>query len=234
MKNAKTHAICAIFMVGTISALVLSVIALVISAAGRDNSVTPYNTDCSCSSGVSQADSSNEVSESSEVQSNENSSSRCLMELPSLDTNTKLFTDYRAYDLWWTPHYRLQQAAWTDKQGLRRFNDDYIVGLGSFYSTRIGDRFKITLDSGRDFTVIFGDGKADCDTDSRNMYTPCRNYNDEDVANVLEFIVDTDTLPKKVYQYGSIEILDGFDGNIIEMEYLGRDNSQDWDTYETM
>lgn len=155
-------------------------------------------------------------------------------ELPTISTNVKLFTDYRAYNLWYTPHYRLQQVAWTDNYGLRRFNNDYIVALGSYYSVEIGDRFEITLTNGNIFTVIFGDGKADIDCDSKCMYTPCLDYNGNQVANLLEFIIDETKLPKDVYEYGSIDKLEEFSGDIVKMVYLGRDQSQDWDTYETI
>lgn len=152
--------------------------------------------------------------------------------LPSLPTHVKLCTDYRCYNLWYTPHYRMQQAAYTDENGLRRYGEDYIVGLGRYYSESIGDRFKITLDTGHEFTVIFGDGKAPVDCDENNMYTPCKNYSGEECANVLEFIIDSDAMPNNVYEYGSIDCLEEFSGNIVKMEYLGRDNSADWDTYE--
>lgn len=110
--------------------------------------------------------------ESAEITAPDAESKGIICQLPSIKTNVKYFTDYRRYDIWFTPHYRLQQAAWTDNQGLRRFNNDYIVALGSYYSTCIGDRFKVTLDSGRNFTVILGDGKWDEDCDKLCMYTP--------------------------------------------------------------
>lgn len=153
--------------------------------------------------------------------------------LPSLPTHIKTFTDYRYYGLWYTPHYRLQQVAYTDTNGLRRFNEDYIVAMGAFYSTGIGDRFKVSLDSGSEFTVILGDGKHPADCDPTNMYAPCINYDGENCANILEFIIDDDVLPTDIYNYGSIEKISGFAGNIVKMEYLGRDNSADWTTYET-
>ena len=153
-------------------------------------------------------------------------------ELPEISTHVKFFTDYRCYSLWYTPHYRLQQSAWTDEQGLRRYNDDYIVALGSFYSTDIGDRFKIILDTGKTFTVILGDGKVDADCDSKNMYTPCIDYGGNAAANLIEFVIDESVLASEVYRYGSLDYLEDFKGNIVEMVYLGRDESQDWDTYE--
>ncbi len=152
--------------------------------------------------------------------------------LPALSTEPKHFTDYRSYSLPNTPHYRLQQAAYTDKDGLRRFNQDYIVALGKFYTESIGDRFQVTLDTGAEFTVILGDGKNPIDCDKDNMYAPCVNYDGEKCANVLEFIVDNNVLSADVYGYGSIDYIDKFKGNISKMVYLGRDNSADWDLYE--
>ena len=152
--------------------------------------------------------------------------------LPEIPSNMKLCTDYRFYNIKGTPHNRLQLSAWTDEFGCRRYNDDYIVGLGSFYSVDIGDRFEVTLDTGRVFTIILGDGKADCDTDELNMFTPCFNYEGEYCANILEFIIDKDVMYDKCYQYGSLDYHDEFKGNIVKMIYLGRDNGGDWTTYE--
>lgn len=150
--------------------------------------------------------------------------------LPDLPTNVKACTDYRCYGIRSTPHWRLQQVAWTDEWGLRRFNDDYIVGLGTYYSTDIGDRFEVTLGSGRVFTIILGDNKADCDTDETNRYKPCAYYTDND-ANVLEFIADFKKMPDWVYARGSIDCIDEFAGDVVSLKYLGRDTSGDWDSY---
>lgn len=151
--------------------------------------------------------------------------------LPNLPTNIKFCTDYRFYNIAGTPHNRMQNVCYTDEYGIRKYNDDYCVGLGSFYSTQVGDRFEITLDTGEVFTVILADGKADCDTDISNMYTPCVNYDNEEAANVLEFIIDRYAVDDKMYEYGSLDYYDKFKGNITTMIYLGRDNSNDWDSY---
>lgn len=155
---------------------------------------------------------------------------RC--DLPTLDTSVKAFTDYRVYDIWYTPHYRLQQVATTDANGLRRYGDDYLVALGSYYSTSIGDRFLIVTNTGNVFTVMLADGTQDQDTVDR-MYAPCINYDGEPAANVLEFIIDSDVLSSEIYAYGDLNKIPSLQGEIIMMEYLGRDDSADWDTYET-
>ena len=152
-------------------------------------------------------------------------------DVPDIPTHVKFCTDYRAYNLWYTPHYRLQQGAWTDEYGLRRYNDDYLVALGSYYSTDIGDRFEVTLDTGKIFTVMMADGKWDIDCDENNMYTPCVDYNGEEAGNLLEFIIDKYSVSNEMYDYGSLDYYDGFKGSVVKMVYLGRDDSADWDTY---
>ena len=151
--------------------------------------------------------------------------------LPDIPTHVKFCTDYRSYNLWYTPHYRLQQVAWTDEYGMRRYGNDYLVALGSYYSTDIGDRFEVTLDTGKTFTVMMADGKWDIDCDENNMYTPTVDYNGENAGNLLEFIMDKDSVSSEMYRYGSLDYYDVFKGNVIKMVYLGRDDSADWDTY---
>lgn len=153
------------------------------------------------------------------------------IEIPLLPTNMSLYTDYRFYNLSGSPSYRLQQVSYTDEYGCRRFNDDYVVGLGTYYSTDIGDRFEVTLDNGNVFTIILGDNKADRDTDPTNRYTECMNYDGQECANVIEFIVDTEKLTKGARLYGSLSYYPHLDGNILKMKYLGRDSSGDWSTY---
>lgn len=154
------------------------------------------------------------------------------VQIPTIPTNVKLFTDYRVYNIEGTPHYRLQNQCYTDQLGLRRFGVDYCVAVGSYYSTDIGDRFQVTLDTGFTFTVIVSDTKADYDTDEQHMYTPCVNYNGEESANLLEFIVDVESVSKEMYAYGSVDYYPHLKGSIVNMFYLGRDQSGDWTNYE--
>ena len=153
------------------------------------------------------------------------------VEIPSIATDMSFYTDYRFYNLAGSPSYRLQQKCYTDEYGCRRFNDDYVVGLGTYYSTDIGDRFEVTLDNGYIFTIILGDNKANIDTDPTNRYTECVNYDGQECANVIEFIVDTEKLAREARLYGSLTYYEHLDGNIVEMKYLERDSSGDWSTY---
>lgn len=106
-------------------------------------------------------------------------------EIPSVPTHVKFCTDYRSYDLWYTPHYRLQQVAWTDEYGMRRYNNDYLVALGSYYSTDIGDRFEVTLDTGKTFTVMMADGKWDIDCDENNWIYECSLPSASEIGEAL-------------------------------------------------
>ncbi len=65
------------------------------------------------------------ITECAEIQLPAAETEGVICQLPAIKTNVKFFTDYRSYNLWYTPHFRLQQEAWTDEQGLRRFNEDY-------------------------------------------------------------------------------------------------------------
>ena len=154
------------------------------------------------------------------------------LDVPEISTHVKFCTDYRAYNIEYTPHYRLQQLAWTDSYGLRRYNDDYLVALGSYYSTSIGDRFLVTLDTGKSFTVMLADGKWDIDCDVDNMYTPTIDYNGNKAGNLLEFIIDKYAVSDEMYEYGSLDYYEEFKGSVASMIYLGRDKSADWDSYE--
>ena len=142
-------------------------------------------------------------------------------ELPDKDTDFKTYMSYRAITNTNSAQYKLQQEAWTDENGLRKIGDDYMIAVGSFYSKHIGDRFKITLDSGVEFTAIVGDLKADKHTGSQHMYTPVYNaYGKFISANVIEFIVDTSSLPSSVRRAGSVGALDDFSGNIKSIEKI--------------
>ena len=69
---------------------------------------------------------------------------------------------------------------------------------------------------------MLGDCKAPADTpnsygrDSYNFITK------SSAINILEFIVDTSYLPSKVINWGTLTAIEDFNGNITNIEYLGR------------
>lgn len=141
--------------------------------------------------------------------------------VPEGDTSFKSYMDYRCITDTHSPQYKLQNDCWTDADGLRRYGDDYVIAIGSYYADNIGDRLDITLDSGEEFTAIVGDFKADIHTDKTNRFTRMENGN----KNVIEFVVDTDALDSTARRMGDISYISGFDGNV---ESIVAENGEKW------
>ena len=146
-------------------------------------------------------------------------SNKSEYDIPDYDTAFKTYMDYRKITDKTSAQYMLQMEAYTDDMGLRKYEDHYIVAMGTYYSDNIGDTFKITLDNDTSFNVIIGDIKADCHTDSQNMYSPVYDNNGNLIsAKVIEFIVDTNTLDRSVTKLGTVSAYDNFKGNIVKIE----------------
>ena len=134
--------------------------------------------------------------------------------VPSGNTSFKSYMDYRAITNKNSAQWDLQTKCWTDKDGLRRKGDYYVVALGSYYADHIGDRFIVTLDTGVEIPVIVGDFKADKHTDATNRYT----LTEDGRKNILEFVVDTQQLPEMARKMGDISYVSGFRGNVRSIE----------------
>lgn len=143
------------------------------------------------------------------------------LDVPTCNSEFKTYMDYRCITDKTSAQYELQQFAWTDEDGFRRIGDDYIVAMGTYYSKNVGDRFKITLDTDNEITVIIGDIKQDAHTDYLNQYTPV--YDENGIffsGNVLEFIVDTDVLSEMSQVLGTVGHHDYLNGNIKSIERI--------------
>lgn len=136
-----------------------------------------------------------------------------IFTVPDIDSNFKSYMDYRCITNTESAQYKLQQDCYTDENGLRVYDGYYVVALGTYYSSTIGDKFKITLDSGEELYCVVGDVKADCDTDKTNRYVPIN-------GNIIEFIVDTRKLPKDVRFMGTVSALDDFEGSVESIEKI--------------
>lgn len=113
-----------------------------------------------------------------------------------------------------SPQYKLLQMATSDDNGLWKYNDDYLVALGSFYSTTIGDRFEITLSSGVVFTMVLGDQKSDAHTNSTHQVTSSNGC-------IMEFIVDMSKFKSTAsYTTGDISSI-GFEGTVVQIAKIG-------------
>lgn len=127
----------------------------------------------------------------------------------NLDTSFKAYMDYKYITNTHSIQYELQQDAWTDSNGLRRYGDDYMVAV-SYHYGEVGDRIKVTLDTGEVFNATIGDSKGDV------WYHPCGKG-----ACVVEFIVDTPYLDKMVTKMGDCSyVSDFFEGGVISIQKL--------------
>lgn len=129
------------------------------------------------------------------------------MELPNVNGSFKAYMDYRCISDTCSKQYKLQQKAYTDKNGLRKVGNDYCVALGTGFSSKIGTRFEITLSSGNTFTVILADVKSNRHTDDSNKYCLTNN-------SIVEFVVDTYSLNSNIKLRGSVGALSSFEGSV--------------------
>lgn len=130
--------------------------------------------------------------------------------LPS-KSSFKSYTNYHCLNRK-SPQWKMQKKAYTDKNGLRKIDDDYLVAMGSYYSKTLGDRFEITLSSGNKFTIRICDFKANKDTNKTNQYTTANGC-------AIEFYVD-DNLNKNIRKMGTVSALKKFKGKITKIEKL--------------
>lgn len=145
-------------------------------------------------------------------------SGREFLEVPNENTSFKSYMSYKAITNKESIQYQMQQEAWTDEYGLRRYGDAYMVAMGTFYAQSCGEYFNVTLESGESFLVVTGDIKSDKHTDDRNMYSPVYIDGRMEYANIIEFIVDTAAMSRSVRRSGNIGTIDCFSGQIKSIE----------------
>ena len=134
--------------------------------------------------------------------------------VPDIDSDFKSYMDYRCITNTESAQYRLQQDAWTDHDGLRRYDDYYLVAMGTYYSSTVGDCFKVTLDTDATIYVMIGDIKDNRHTDETNRYHQMGNNR----GNILEFIVDSQSLDKYAKRMGTVSVIEGLEGNVETIE----------------
>jgi len=130
------------------------------------------------------------------------------------DGSFKTYMDYRKITNKSSRQWHLQQLAYTDSEGFRKFNDNYLVAVGTYYADEVGKEFRVTLDSGIVFHAMVGDIKQDIHTDENNQYVPVN-------GNIIEFIVDVDKLDELTRKLGNASN-SGLKGSIIKIEEVVR------------
>lgn len=122
----------------------------------------------------------------------------------------KTYMDYKTITNMSSKQYSLQQLAYTDEQGFRKFNGQYLVAVGTYYATAVGKELRVTLEDGSTFYAMVGDIKMDIHTDANNQYIPTN-------GNIIEFIVDVDKLDPLTKKLGNVSN-SGFEGEIAMIE----------------
>lgn len=108
--------------------------------------------------------------------------------------------------------YQLKYSYTLDNTGIYMVDGRYACALGSYYTTDIGTKFDIIMNSGEIIPCILADCKADEHTDSLGQYTVSNN-------SIVEFIVHSPTLIPNISNRwgntGDVSTLGGiFDGEI--------------------
>lgn len=140
------------------------------------------------------------------------------LEIPQGRTDNFMYMDYRALTNTASKQYELQQYAWTDSRGFRRYGDYYMVAMGTYYGY-VGDTFKITTDRGNCYDVILGDCKG-ADAVSYDGYYSWYHVAGNGKINLVEFIVQTEYLPSEVIIMGDCGVLNNIGGNVVKIERL--------------
>lgn len=141
-------------------------------------------------------------------------------QIPAVDVSFKAYMDYKKITDETSTQWELQQQAHTDVNGLRKIGELYCVAVGTYYTQQCGETLSVTLYDGTEFEVIVSDIKDNIHTDKNNMYTPMENGN----GNLLEFIVDADSLPEEIVELGDVSSL-GLIGNIESIKGILHDNN---------
>lgn len=174
-----------------------------------------------CTLDCRSANSKSEKSEDKTTDNTDKSIKYITKALPDCDTWFKSYMSYKTITNTNSDQYKIQQNAWTDENGLRRYGDDYLVAVGTYYSDKCYTRFLVEFDTGEEITVMVGDIKQDRHTDSKNMYNSVTDSTGKFIsANVLEFIVDTSVLDRKAKNLGSVHCIDSLGGNIVSIKEI--------------
>lgn len=102
-------------------------------------------------------------------------------------SNFKAYMGYKAVTCTSSPQYKLLngESAYTDSAtGIRMVDDRYCIAVGSYYSTTVGQKIDLYLETGVVIPCIVGDCKANCHTNSSTHQYCLSN------GSVAEFIVD--------------------------------------------
>lgn len=143
----------------------------------------------------------------------------CLVLFPKLNTyaaetyttpsnsSFKSYMDYRAITDTNSKQYKLQKVSETDAQGLRTYNDRYIIAVGPGFNASVCDYIDVELSTGVVLNCVVGDLKQKSHIGADGIQVGSN-------GNIIEFVVDTNSMSKGVKTAGDISVLKGFDGDV--------------------
>ena len=125
------------------------------------------------------------------------------------DGSFKTYMDYRSITCKTSAQYKLQQKATTDAAGFRRYQNYYLVDMGTAYAKKVGETFEITLASGKTIACMIGDIKAPQHTDKTNRYMTAN-------GNIVEWIIDRKRMSPRALSLGDVSSL-GLQGAVVRI-----------------
>ena len=117
------------------------------------------------------------------------------MSTPS-NNSFKSYMSYKCITNKSSDQYIFQRKCHTGEYGIRMYRDRYCIAVGSYYTTQIGTKIDLIMESGVIIKCILADCKADIHTDSKNR----QNEN----VSIAEFVVDTNNLNVMARKMGDI------------------------------
>lgn len=108
----------------------------------------------------------------------------------------KSYMDYKAITDVNSPAYKLTRATYTGMEGIRMYDNRYLVAIGRHFDASVGDYVDLILENGTVIKCIVGDRKAWYDTDPSHLFTTN--------GCMSEFIVNTNSLSWSVIKKGDI------------------------------
>lgn len=128
----------------------------------------------------------------------------------------KSWMPYTAITSTSSPQYKLQhQYAYTGDYGIRMVGDRYCVAIGSHFGVSIGQYFDLILENGTVIKCISGDEKADCDTDSANIFS--RN------GCASEFLIDRSALNSSARRMGDMSyVCDAWNSKVVTIRVYNK------------
>jgi len=105
--------------------------------------------------------------------------------------------------------FEMRQSAVTGEDGLRRYNGQIKVAIGTGWGFSVGSEVYIILSSGTSFAAVVGDIKDDRHTCDQNKVT--RNN-----GCALEFLICRRTIDPMVIAMGNVSRM-GFEGELVSI-----------------